>query len=459
MNRCALPVLALAGISMALFSSCDRNDQRATPPPKKVQKVAPPLAPRFKDACSKITAGKYDEAADAFAQINVENDPSQPLYDWIMVHQGLALMLAGKDKEARELFGKLEDAGLFSNDEDDRKLAKFFVGLGHLLRNEEPIPVDAEKAYDKWTYDAFGLFFAGLKDWNLEKFDDSLPLLRQFLSSSPKGPVLWIGDEQYVEKLKEMSGSFADDYNQYREATDVLAKAKTAEEKKEAIDNVKTIRAAMKYPSKLTRALDDTIAGLQPKVMAEIHENERLSAEAEAIDLKAFTVAKEKGDALMKEYRFSEAKDAYKEPELKQQDRIDEQNGQIKKAQWLMSFKSNIMKELSKKPYEGTVRGTNGAVISGSVVGADEEELLIKTPQGTFPAKWTQISPDTIFSIADSYILEGTPPDIAAFRKWQLGVFGVLHGRKEAGKLLKEAAEIRPIFQPELSLFKDAVGK
>jgi hypothetical protein len=140
-----LPVLIVAGISLALFCSCDRSDQRATPKPRKEEKVAPPLAPRFKAACTKIVEGKYDEAAADFAQINVENDPSQPLFDWIMVQEGLALMLAGKDADARELFGKLDDAGLFSNDEDDRKLAKFFVGLAHSLRNEEPIPLDVDK--------------------------------------------------------------------------------------------------------------------------------------------------------------------------------------------------------------------------------------------------------------------------------------------------------------------------
>ena len=460
MNRCGLPVIICAGISLALLCSCDRNDQaRNTPPPRKVEKVAPPLAPRFKDACSKIVAGKYDEAAAAFAQINVENDPSQPLFDWIMVHEGLALMLAGKDTEARELFGKLEDAGLFSKEEDDRKLAKFFVSLSHSLRNEEPIPVDAAKIYDRWTYEAFGLLFAGMKDWNLEKFDDALPILRQFFSSSPKGPPLWIGDEEYVTKLKEMADSFVEDYNQYREASELLAKAKSSEEKKEAIDAVKTIRAGMKYPSKLTVTLDTTIAELQPKVMAEIHEKARLSAEAEAIDSKAFAIAKEKGDAFMKEYRFSDAKEAYKDPELKQQDRIDQQNAQVKKAQWLMSFKSNIIKELSKTPYPGPLKAINGAPIGGSVVGADDQQLQIKTSQGVFPAQWTQISPDSIFAMAQSFIHPDTPPDIAAFRKWQLGVFCLMYGNKEGTKLLKEAAEIRPIFEPELKLFKDSTEK
>jgi hypothetical protein len=376
-----------------------------------------------------------------------------------MVQQGLALMLAGKDEEARALFGKLEDAGLFSNDEDDRKLAKFFVSLGHSLRTEDPIPMDTEKNYDRWTYEALGLLFAGLKDWNLEKFDDAIPLLRQFFTSNPKGPTLWIGDEQYVAKLKEMAGSFADDYTQYHDASELLAKAKTPEEKKEAIDAVKKIRAEMKYPSKLTRTLDASIADIQPKVAAELHEKARLSAEAEASDLKAFAVAKEKGDALMKEYRFSDAKDAYKEPELKEQDRIDQQDAQVKKAQWLASFKSNIIKELAKTPYPGPIKDANGAPIAGSVVGADDQELEIKTPQGVFPAPWTKLSPDSIFAMAQSFIHPDTPPEIAAFRKWQLGVFASFHGRKEAGKLLKEAAELRPIFQPELQLFKDSGGK
>jgi tetratricopeptide (TPR) repeat protein len=461
-NRLGLSVMVFAGVAMAaLLCSCDRNDQaRATPPPKQ-KAVAPPLAPRFKAACSKIIAGKYDEAAADFAQINVENDPSQPLYDWIMVQQGLALMLAGKDDEARKLFGKLEDAGPFSTEEDDRKLAKFFVSLSHSLRNEEPIPVDAGKDFDKWTYEAFGLLFAGLKDWSLDKYDDALPLLRQFFSASPKGPALWIGDEDYVTKLKEMAGSFAEDYTQFHEAGETLAKAKSPEEKKDAIDAAKTLRAQMKYPSKLTRSLDATIADLQPKVMAAVHENERLSAEAEAADSKAFATAKEKGDALMKEYRFTDAKEAYKDPDLKQQDRIDQQNAYIKKAQWLISFKTNLIKELAKTPYTGPLKAAaTGAPIAGSVVGADDEQLQLKTARGgVFPAQWTEISPDSIFDMAKSFIHPDTPPDIAAFRKWQLGVFAAQYGKKEAAKLLKEAAELRPTFEPELALFKDSGGK
>ena len=114
-----------------------------------------------------INAGQYDEAAEAFAQINVENDPSQPLFNWIIVQQGLALMMGGKDEEARTLFGKLEDAGMFSNEDDDKKVAKFFIALGHSLRTEDPIPADAAKDIDKWSYDALKLLFAGIKDWNL----------------------------------------------------------------------------------------------------------------------------------------------------------------------------------------------------------------------------------------------------------------------------------------------------
>ena len=454
-----LPVLIVAGISLALFCSCDRSDQRATPKPRKEEKVAPPLAPRFKAACTKIVEGKYDEAAADFAQINVENDPSQPLFDWIMVQEGLALMLAGKDADARELFGKLDDAGLFSNDEDDRKLAKFFVGLAHSLRNEEPIPLDATNAYDRFSYEAMGLLFAGIKDWNLEKFDDALPILRQFFSSSPKGSPLWIGDEGYVTKLKDMAQSFADDYGQYKEASELLAQAQTSEEKIAAIDAAKKVRAQMKYPSKLTRTLDATFAELQPKAMADIREKQRLSAEADAIDQKAFAVAKEKGDALLKEYRFMDARDAYKEPDLKQPDRIEQQNAEVKKAGWLMGFKTNIIKELKKTPYPGPVQGSNGTTIVGSVISADDDALQIKTAQGVFPAKWTQISPDSIFAIAESFIRPDAPPELAAFRKWQLGVFGSIYGRPEAGKLLKEAAEIRPVFEPELKLFPGASGK
>jgi hypothetical protein len=61
--------------------------------------------------------------------------------------------------------------------------------------------------------------------------------------------------------------------------------------------------------------------------------------------------------------------------------------------------------------------------------------------------------------MAESFIRPDAPPELAAFRKWQLGVFGSIYGRPEAGKLLKEAAEIRPVFEPELKLFPGASGK
>jgi hypothetical protein len=186
-------------------------------------------------------------------------------------------------------------------------------------------------AYDRFSYEAMGLLFAGIKDWNLEKFDDALPILRQFFSSSPKGSPLWIGDEDYVTKLKDMAQSFADDYGQLQRSQRASRAGPTSEEKR-AIDAAKKVRAQMKYPSKLTRTLDATFAELQPKAMADIREKQRLSAEADAIDQKAFAVAKEKGDALLKEYRFSDAKDAYKEPDLKQPDRIEQQNAEVKKA-------------------------------------------------------------------------------------------------------------------------------
>ena len=459
-SRIHILLACAAAIPLLLLCSCDQRPKAAATPAPTKQKVAPPLAPRFKAACDKTAAGKYEEAADAFAQINAENDPSQPLYNWILVHRGLALMMGGKDEDARALFGKLEDAGMFSTDADDKKLAKFFVDLGHTLRTEDPIPVDAAKDVDKWTYDALRLLFFGLKDWNQEKFDDALPLLRQFFSSSPKGPPLWIGDSEYIGKLKEIVGVFAEDYTQYHQITDRMAQAKTPEERKDVIESAKTVRAEMKFPNKLTRALDGLIAELNPKIMAAVHENERLSAEAEEADLKAFAGAKEKGDELMKQYHFDDAKKAYLEPELKQSDRLEQQKGAAKKAQWLSSFKSNLVKDFTRFGYAGPLKSSAGAPINGTIVKADDQQIQIKTARGVGPIQWTDLSQDTVFTAAESFINPDTPPEIASFRKWQLGVFASTAGKKpEAKKLLKEAAELRPVFQAELSMFPETAGK
>ena len=44
-----------------------------------------------------------------------------------------------------------------------------------------------------------------------------------------------------------------------------------------------------------------------------------------------------------------------------------------------------------------------------------------------------------------------------AFRKWHLGVFASFAGKSESLPLLKEAAELRPIFGEELHLFEKPV--
>ena len=141
----------------------------------------------------------------------------------------------------------------------------------------------------------------------------------------------------------------------------------------------------MKFPNKLTRALDGMIAELNPKIMAAVHENERLSAEAEEADQKAFAVAKEKGDALMKEFHFDDAKRAYLEPELKQADRIEQQKGAAKKAQWLASFKSNLVKDFTRFRYTGLLKSSAGAIINGTIVKADDQQIQIKTVRGVGP--------------------------------------------------------------------------
>ena len=95
-----------------------------------------------------------------------------------------------------------------------------------------------------------------------------------------------------------------------------------------------------------------------------------------------------------------------------------------------------------------------------AAVVATPDKILWSGASGKRDSKsGTAVKPDSIFAMAESFIHPDTPPELAAFRKWQLGVYGSIYGRPDAGKLLKEAAEIRPVFEPELKLFEGASGK
>jgi hypothetical protein len=183
-------------------------------------------------------------------------------------------------------------------------------------------------------------------------------------------------------------------------------------------------------------------------------EKEKMSAEEQAFDAKMLPEAQQKRAELHAKFLFSEARQAMLDPNLKTEKSKDEQQLLAKKSQWLANYKEQLIEDLNAKGYAAPLTSRKGQPIAGGVAKADAQQVLINSPRGLVPVPWADISPDGIYAMGQSFISPDLPPQILAFRKWHLGVFGSFAGKAESLALLKEAAEIRPLFAEELPVFE-----
>lgn len=450
-------LLVVPSLFFGLLTSCDKP---AAPKPKKEKKpyLGSPEV-RFKEARSQMIEGHFNEAAKAFEDISAEPKIREPLKTWIDFHRGLALMLAGKGDEAQAVFGSIEQRGPFTKTGSDAQIAQWFVTISGQLHSKDPIAPTTGKDYDKWSFEGIALLALGLKDWNMEKYDDATALFRQFNDVAPEKMVDWADGPSDLTKLKEIGDNFVNDYKEFEPANKALVASKeaSAEDQMAAVDAAKAARAKMKLTSKMSETLDGLIADIGPKAAAVMAAKSKATAEEMAADEKALADAKAKRQELMDKFMFADAKTAITDANLKTEKARDEQDLLAKKVSWLANFKSQLIEDLNKKGYAQPIEKKSGDKVLGGVASADEQQLTLKAGKATLP--WSELSLNSAYEMALSFIDKDMPPEISSFRKWHLGVFAFYAGKqKEAMPLLQDAAKIRPVLQPELPIFENASG-
>ena len=179
------------------------------------------------------------------------------------------------------------------------------------------------------------------------------------------------------------------------------------------------------------------------------------SADELAADDKALGDAKQKRLALFAKFQFAEAHAAITDPALKTDEAREQQELLGKKAQWLANFKSQLIEDVNKTGYAAPITRKSGPPLPGGIVQADDLQIKLRSQRGLIPIPWTDVSFDSVLAMGASFILPNMPKEIAAFRKWQLGVFASYAGKKpEALALLQEAAQLKPIYRDELPIFQ-----
>ena len=444
-----------------LLLSCDQQPP-AKPVAKKEQK--PSLGSpdsRFAAARSQMINGQFAEAAAALSQAADEPKVRPLLLDWIQLHQGIALMLAGKEAAARPVFAKIEERGPFPKGSNNPELADFMVKLAHLLRGADPVSPEVIANYDKYNYQGIAFLALALKDFSLEKYEDAEAFFRQFTDVAPEKQVDWADGPPELQKLKDMANNYVNDYQFFVPARKALDDAadKSIDEQREAVEVAQKGRAQMKMTTTLSKSLDETLGVMAPKVASVMADRARAIAEEIAADEKAMKEAKEKRNDLLSKFLFAEARAAISDPAFKTEKARDEQELLTKKTAWLANFKDQLIEDLNKSGYSQHVTKKSGDILPGAITKADQQQVFAGTADSPVAVPWADVSLDSAYEMGLSFIKSDMAPQILAFRQWHLGVFAFFAGKtKDALGLLQQGAIGRPVYKEDLPLFEKSDG-
>jgi hypothetical protein len=276
----------------------------------------------------------------------------------------------------------------------------------------------------------------------------------------PETPALWLGDEKALEQLKKIAADHLADYQGFKAATKALEVAQAPGQKKEAIAAARTARSRFKLNGKLAKSLDATLSEIEPQVMAllekEAEEQAALAIQQETEDTRTLVELRQKHAALLSQYRFAEARTLLLAAKLGGEKARRERDVLTAKCDWLLKFKAALVRDLNTSGYLAPITRKTGLALSGGVAKADDQQLQIRTQYGFVPVLWSDVAFDCTYTMAQSLIRPNLPLELAADRKWLLGVFALSFGKAPEGRaLLTEASQIRTEYVQSLPLFAE----
>jgi serine/threonine protein kinase len=153
-------------------------------------------------------------------------------------------------------------------------------------------------------------------------------------------------------------------------------------------------------------------------------------------------------------YNFSDAAEAIKNVRLSDASLKRAKETAEKKAQWLIDWKDDLIKDLNDAHFSGALADRSGEQYTG-IASATERGLSLKLRHGIARVPWTELSPEALLRVSTSFI-DPTGPD-AADRQWRCAVFASETGQVEVARQLADAAaNAQPQYRDQISaLFSD----
>jgi len=439
MSRPPLSILIPLSIASALsLGACDKPAKKRGAAGAKeaaggAKRSKLPPETQFSEARLKIGSGDFDGAAEILRSLDLPGRAPAALQDWITLWLGMTELLAGREEASRPVFAALAERTA----SESGKLAAFLNDLGTRLSGEEPISSTITSNYTRSNYEAIAYYLYALKNEQLGAFNEALTFYRQFTTTRAEGAEPWLGFYAQMQKLRLDALNFCE----YEEAVETATRARKSQDAQafanQALEAAKVVRKRINKQSKLLASLDETL-GVKSK----------MTEEEGAADAEAMPAAKEKWAALIAQGDFAGARQVILDPRLKSQNAIKEQDRLAARTGYLEQFKFYLVLEVTAGGYPGPIKLKDGTTNASGVARLDDTQFEFKDGK---KAAWAGTDPESIYEMAKSMISPTEEPDKAAFRKWHLGNYALLIGKKdEARALMEEAAKITASYAPEI---------
>lgn len=149
---------------------------------------------------------QFDEAAAEFKRISEIDGIVQPMKNWALFNQALALLASDNRDEAASIYESLRGAP-FTTETDLAQVASFFVEAAkNLDTSAKPIPTAIERIYSKENYETFAILSFAMHNWGLSKFESAAELFEIYAKSKVSGSDSWI------DSYKPLAKAYIEDY-------------------------------------------------------------------------------------------------------------------------------------------------------------------------------------------------------------------------------------------------------
>ena len=414
---------------------------------QQVQAATANLEPQFQAARKLIESGEFNAAVMEFQTLAALPNVPQPLLNWLTLHEGLALLFAGREAQARAVFTALAARGPYSEDRTEQKMANFFVNVSTQLAGDLPIQSRVAVQYDKANYESIALLLYALKDWQMGSFELAGPLFRQFFSAKPEAPYEWIGD------YKKLSDEFTEAYTTYHGVMQALEAADSPRKKKAALTAAQEALEKIRTKGELAKRLEETTQKVAEEMSTAEKEESARRAEEEAADAKAMKAVATEVKPLFQQFKFAEARAAAKAVSPVGKKALREVALLVKKCDWLATFKANLIADINGGGSKVPVVRRNKTIMPGFATRANDLGIEVRTEFGGAPALWTDLAPTTILTMSRAFIKPGMAPEMMAERQFLAGVFAqTAKLDKEARELLDAAVLAKPDYKKDRDL-------